>query len=132
MRADKFLATESRRVSKRLVWLGEAAAPRAALPPTHRRIMAQTFGVVHVFISRETIGNGLPPHSDKSMPAVLAGSRNRITRRGQGRPGPRDAIRLTEASSIFIFEMPMRSERMHRSGLPEMVLSTSTSAATCS
>jgi hypothetical protein len=47
VRADKVLATESRRVSKRPVWLGEAAAPCAALRPTHRLIMAQAFGVVH-------------------------------------------------------------------------------------
>ena len=36
--------------------------------------MAQAFGVVHVFVSRETTENGLPQHSDKSMPAILAGS----------------------------------------------------------
>ena len=36
--------------------------------------MAQPVGVVHVFISRETTENGLPQHSDKSMPAVLASS----------------------------------------------------------
>jgi len=37
--------------------------------------MAQAFGVVHVFVSRETTENGLPQHSEKSMPAVLAGPR---------------------------------------------------------
>ena len=36
--------------------------------------MAQAFGIVHVFVSRETTENGLPQHSDKSMPAILAGS----------------------------------------------------------
>jgi hypothetical protein len=39
--------------------------------------MAQAFGVVHLLVSRETAENGLPQHSDKSMPAVLAGSRIR-------------------------------------------------------
>jgi hypothetical protein len=88
VRADKFLATGSRRVSKRPIWLVAAAAPCGALPPAHPRIIAQAFGVVHAFVSRETTENELPQHSDKSMPAVLAGSRNRITRQGPGRPGP--------------------------------------------
>jgi hypothetical protein len=37
--------------------------------------MAQAFGIVYVLISRETTENGLPQQSDKSMPAILAGSR---------------------------------------------------------
>jgi hypothetical protein len=49
----------------------------AADDPAHRRVMAQAFGVVHIFVPRETTENGLPQHSDKSIPAVLAGSRIR-------------------------------------------------------
>jgi hypothetical protein len=49
----------------------------AANDPTHRRIIAQAFGVVHVLVSRETSEYGLPQHPDQSMPAILAGSRIR-------------------------------------------------------
>jgi hypothetical protein len=39
--------------------------------------MAEALGVVHVFVFREATEDGLPQHSDKSIPAVLAGARIR-------------------------------------------------------
>jgi hypothetical protein len=46
----------------------------AADNPTHRRIMAQPVGVVHVLVSGKPTEDRLPQHPDYSMPAVLAGS----------------------------------------------------------
>jgi hypothetical protein len=36
--AERFFSAVSQRVSKRPIWLGDAAAPNAALPPTIQRI----------------------------------------------------------------------------------------------
>ena len=58
----------------------------AADNPAHRRIMTQTFGVVHIFVSGKTAEDGLPQHANKSMAAILARARvgERLTRhRGQ-------------------------------------------------
>jgi hypothetical protein len=44
----------SKRVSKLLIWLADAAHPPrsfAADDPAHRRIMAQAFGIIHIFIA---------------------------------------------------------------------------------
>ena len=35
---ERFFSAVSQRVSKRPIWLGDAAAPKAALPPTIQRI----------------------------------------------------------------------------------------------
>ena len=43
--------------------------------PAHCRIMAQTFGVVHVLISSETTKHRLPQQPDQRMAAVLACAR---------------------------------------------------------
>jgi hypothetical protein len=40
--------------------------------PAHCGIMAQTLGVVHIFVTGELPENRLPQHPDESMPAVLA------------------------------------------------------------
>jgi hypothetical protein len=40
--------------------------------PTPRRIMTQTLGVVHIFVSSKTAEDGLPQHANKSMSAILA------------------------------------------------------------
>jgi hypothetical protein len=64
----------SQRVSKRPIWLGDAAAPKAALPPTHRGIMTQAFCVIHILVSGKSPEHRLSQHSDESMPAVLAGA----------------------------------------------------------
>jgi hypothetical protein len=40
--------------------------------PAHRRIMTQTLGVVHIFVSSKTAEDGLPQHANKSMAAILA------------------------------------------------------------
>jgi hypothetical protein len=105
--------------------------------------MVQAFAVVHVFVSGETAENGLPQRFDKSMPAVLAGPSIAHLPANSGLlqthqvvlvnvDGPQSHCALDRGFSIFIFETPMHSERLHQSGLPETVLSTSTSAATCS
>ena len=39
--------------------------------------MPQALGVVHILISGKPTEDGLPQHPDKSMPAILAGSRIR-------------------------------------------------------
>lgn len=39
--------------------------------PAHRRIMAQTFGVVHVLVAGETPEQGLPKQPDQRMAAFL-------------------------------------------------------------
>ena len=46
----------------------------AANNPTHRRIMAQPFGVVDVLVSRRPPEHGLPQHADQRMTDVLAGA----------------------------------------------------------
>ncbi len=66
MSADRFFPAASHCVSKRPIWVGEVAAPEAALPPTTQRIariVAQALGKVHVLVSGE------PP-----MTAVLPGA----------------------------------------------------------
>ncbi len=56
------LPAASHCVSKRPIWLGDAAAPEAALPPTIQRIAGswQAFGIVHVFVSGKPPEHGLP------------------------------------------------------------------------
>jgi hypothetical protein len=39
--------------------------------PAHRRIMTQTLGVVDIFVSGKTPEDGLPQHSNKSVPAWI-------------------------------------------------------------
>jgi hypothetical protein len=58
--------------------------------PSHRGIMAQPLGVVDVLVSKPT-EHRLPQHTDKSVPAVLAGA-------GVGKPL---ASRLRKAESII-------------------------------
>ena len=47
----------------------------AADDPTHRRIVAQTFSVVHVLISSKAAKHPLPQQTDQRMAAVLARAR---------------------------------------------------------
>jgi hypothetical protein len=54
-------------------WGGTAMSRLTADDPAHRRIMAQTLGVVHIFVSGKAAKHGLPQHSDESVPAILAG-----------------------------------------------------------
>jgi hypothetical protein len=46
----------------------------AADNPAHRRIMAQAFGVVDIFVSGQPSEHRLPQQSDKSMATVLPGA----------------------------------------------------------
>ena len=46
---------------------------RAADNPADRRIMAQSFGIVDIFVSGKTAEYGLTQHSNKSVPAIFAG-----------------------------------------------------------
>ena len=54
--------------------------------PTHRRIMTQALGIVHVLVSGKPTEHGLPQQTDQRMAAVLASARigEHLTRqRGQ-------------------------------------------------
>ena len=62
-------------VSKRPIWLVEAACFATARPPTTQRITSQAVGVVHVLIATEAAEDGLAKQSCQRMPAVLAGAR---------------------------------------------------------
>ena len=59
--------------------------------PSHRGIMAQPLGAVDVLVSGKPTEHRLPQHTDKSVPAVLAGA-------GVGKPL---ASRLRKAESII-------------------------------
>ena len=52
--------------------------------------MPQALGVVHILVSGKPTEDGLPQHPDKSMPAILAGSRIRDASAQQIRPGTND------------------------------------------
>jgi hypothetical protein len=68
--------------------------------PARRRIMTQTLGVVHIFVSSKTAEDGLPQHANKSMAAILARARvgDRLTHhRGQAE---RVVVAIGEQSSI--------------------------------
>jgi hypothetical protein len=54
---------------------GAAMSGLAADNPAHRRIMTQSFGVVDILVSGKAAEDGLPQHSDESMPAILARAR---------------------------------------------------------
>ena len=67
----------SQRVSKRPIWLGDAARPEpAADDPSHRWIMAQAFGVVDVLDIQQaartrTAATTRPMHADHSCRACV-------------------------------------------------------------
>src|SRR5580704_5397496 len=76
-RTDRFFSAASHLVSKRPIWLGDAAQSEAALladDPLHRGIMAQALSVVHIFISGKPTEHRLSQHSSESMPAIPAGA----------------------------------------------------------
>src|SRR5512132_3582751 len=73
--AERFAGAASHCVSKRPIWLGEAARPCAALPPTipsHGWIVTQALGVVHVLISSEATKYRLTQQTDQCMLPVRA------------------------------------------------------------
>src|SRR6266487_6026798 len=77
-RAERFAGAASHCVSKRPIWLGEAAWSLdrlAADNPSHGWIAAQALGVVHVLISSEATKHRLSQHTDQRMAAVLARAR---------------------------------------------------------
>jgi hypothetical protein len=56
---------------------GRSGGPRnrsVADHPTHRRIAAQPFGVVHILVAGQPAKYRLPQQPDQQMPAVLAGA----------------------------------------------------------
>ncbi len=68
--ANRFLSAVSQRVSKRPIWLGDAAPEMAAaLPPTTQRIAGscRSLAVVHVLVAGEPTEHRLPKHSDETM-----------------------------------------------------------------
>ena len=75
--AERFFSAASQRVSKRPIWLGDAAPGNcgpAADDPAHRRIMPKPLSVVHVLIAGEASKDGLPEQSGQGVPAILAGA----------------------------------------------------------
>ena len=65
----------SRIEAAHLAWRCSAAmSGLAADDPAHRRIVAQTFGVVHVLVSGEPPEHGLPQQPDQRMATVPAGA----------------------------------------------------------
>jgi len=59
---------------------GGGGAPRnrsATDHPPHRRIVAQSLGVVHILVAGEPAKYRLPQQPDQQMPPVLAGARLR-------------------------------------------------------
>ena len=60
---------------------GRGGAAQSIAPladhPTHRRVAAQPFGVVHVLVAGEPPEYRLPQQPDQQMPPVLAGARLR-------------------------------------------------------
>jgi hypothetical protein len=72
----------SHRVSKRPIWLADAAHPEAALPPkndpSHRGIMTKTRGVVHMLVSGEAATGFFEPLVQKGVEFAIDPNENRI------------------------------------------------------
>jgi len=59
-----------------LAWRSRAGQRRlAAHDPTHRRIMTQPFGIVHVLVASETAKHRLPQQANQRMATILARAR---------------------------------------------------------
>ena len=74
---ERFSGAASHCVSNRPIWLGDAARAFrcfAADDPTHRWIVTQPLGIVHILVSGEAAENRLPQHADQRMTTVLAGA----------------------------------------------------------
>jgi hypothetical protein len=67
-------------VSKRPIWLAEAAEPaiaRSADDPAYRRVAAQPLGVVHVLVAGQPPEHRLPQQAGEPVPTILARARVR-------------------------------------------------------
>ena len=74
--ADRFASWVSTSVSKRPIWLVEAACPRhgpATHHPAHGRIMRQPVGIVHVLVPGQAPEHGLAELSNQGVASVRAG-----------------------------------------------------------
>ena len=75
--ADRFFSAVSHRVSKRPIWLADAAHPKAAFPPTIQRIAgswrSRSASLTSSYPASRP-NDRLPQHADQRMPAVLAGA----------------------------------------------------------
>ena len=78
--------------------------------PAHRRIVAQTFGAVHVLVPGKPTVNRLPQHPNKSVPAVICGSsiRERL-------PG-----RCTEANPVVEFAVDAQPSIVGHKGVAKL------------
>src|SRR5271168_955032 len=79
-RAARFSGRVSHSVSKRPIWLAEAADPVIARSPTTQRIAGsrhKPFGVVHILVAGQPAKYRLPQQPDQQMPAVFARARFR-------------------------------------------------------
>jgi hypothetical protein len=78
--AARFSGRLSHFVSKRPIWLAEAAEPvirPVANLPAHRRIAAQPLGVVHVLVAGQPTEHRLTQQAGQPMATILAGARVR-------------------------------------------------------
>jgi len=66
--AARFASLASHSVSKRSIWLVEAASPHG----THRRIAGEPFGVVHVLVAGEAAVDGLAQQVEQPVADVLS------------------------------------------------------------
>src|SRR5262245_12672100 len=73
-RAERFLSVASHCVSKRPIWLGEAARPTTALPPTIQRIAGscRKRSASDILVSGKTTEYRLPQQTNQRVAAVLA------------------------------------------------------------
>ena len=75
--AAKFSSLARCSVSKRPIWVAEAACLSTALPPTIQRMAgsrAKTVGVVHVFIAAKASKHRLTKQPSHAMPSIFAGT----------------------------------------------------------
>ena len=76
-KASTFSSVANSSVSKRPIWLVEAACLSMALAannPAHGGIASQTVGVVHIVIAAKAPENGLAKLTRHAVPSVLAGT----------------------------------------------------------
>ena len=69
------LSRASHSVSKRPIWLGDAAAPQTRFAtdnPAHRRIVAKTLSIVHILVSGEATEHRLTQQPDQCVATISA------------------------------------------------------------
>jgi hypothetical protein len=86
----------------------------AADDPAHRRIMAQTLGVVHILVAGETAEYRLPQQTDQRVATILAGARiseHLTSQRGQAERIVKLARSFSLKAAGFLASMAAASRR---------------------